>query len=352
MEHTSTPASAASHGCVAPPLQRQAAELDPASSEESSLWRPKTESPHRSDGSAPAPAPIIATGEINEFHMYQRFRLKMVQMFGSLASALYEFGADPETGSIPRERFEEVVSGQLGVLAPAEASLLFSHVTDANPLDQGLGGRAVPRNFGITDEEWRQLVLRKRSEKDGDRGASIPFSSGPSGGSMGAYHRAIRIGSRSDQSLGRHDAPETPGTRASASASSATMPSPREASLSSRARAPSGSAGGTRPSRRCGGSVKPWSQPQKPWSRSMLAGEGMPHQAQVFRGTLRILEQGPPFSTAGKASLLTAQPAHRQLGESERRVRTAGHVLPARLLPRPAPRDGAPPLRAAGPGVV
>eukprot|EP00928_Gymnodinium_smaydae_P015214 TRINITY_DN15582_c0_g1_i4.p1 TRINITY_DN15582_c0_g1~~TRINITY_DN15582_c0_g1_i4.p1 ORF type:complete len:202 (+),score=38.58 TRINITY_DN15582_c0_g1_i4:48-608(+) len=40
------------------------------------------------------------TGGIDEFQMFNALRLQMVERFGSVASALYEFGADPETGRL------------------------------------------------------------------------------------------------------------------------------------------------------------------------------------------------------------------------------------------------------------
>ena len=42
------------------------------------------------------------TGGIGAFQVYQRFRVRMVQIFGSLASALYEFGAGSVAGRVSR----------------------------------------------------------------------------------------------------------------------------------------------------------------------------------------------------------------------------------------------------------
>ena len=86
-----------------------------------------------------------------------RFRQSVVLIFGSLASALYAFGADSETGRISRRDFVEVSLG-LGVLTLPEATVLFSHVSNSGP---HLGGHAdvvTIRDFRISDEEWRQAI--------------------------------------------------------------------------------------------------------------------------------------------------------------------------------------------------
>ena len=63
-----------------------------------------------------------------------RFRLKVVSMFGSMASGLYEFGADPETGRpgvgsarapgarISQRDFVRVCARQLDMMSEREAT--------------------------------------------------------------------------------------------------------------------------------------------------------------------------------------------------------------------------------------
>merc|ERR1719356_769116 len=53
----------------------------------------------------------------------------------------------------------------------------------------GLGGYASYKDFQVTDEEWRHLVGHK------EQSAGNPFQSGPTGGSLGIFHRKIRIDS-------------------------------------------------------------------------------------------------------------------------------------------------------------
>lgn len=130
-------------------------------------------------------------GGLDDFAMYQRFRLTMVKMFGSLASALFELGAHPETGRISRADFEEVLSGRLQLFTRAEANSLFSHATNADILDGGQGGFATYRDFTISEDEWRMVVAAKTN--NGTQKSAMPFQSGPSGHSLGTFHRPIRL---------------------------------------------------------------------------------------------------------------------------------------------------------------
>merc|ERR1712039_467256 len=79
----------------------------------------------------------------------------------------------------------------------AQANLLFSHFTNADPMDLGVGGSATYRDFSITEKEWTHVVSHKEKEKQGD-GGHAPFSSGPSGSSMGIYHRPVRVTATGD----------------------------------------------------------------------------------------------------------------------------------------------------------
>lgn len=211
------------------------------------------------------------TGDINEFQMYQRFRLKLVQMFGSLASALFELGVDPESGKISREDFEQVCSSRLNVLTLTEANLLFSHVTNADVLDCGVGGFASYKDFSITDEEWRFVATRKRNVQQGIDSARLPFQSGPGGSSLGMYHRPMRVENVGEQKR------------------------LREVSGEGAASKSEGSPGSSH------GANFPWRQRQKPWVGSAFAGLGLPEASRSVLGRFRPCEE--TFKTAGVATL-------------------------------------------------
>jgi len=152
--------------------------------------------PRRDEARSPLQArtfpeqPRITRQLSDEHQLYQRLRLRLVQLFGSLAAALYELGADPDTGALTRSRFAEVTCGQLGILTTSEADLLFSHVASWDILECGLGNVVTFKDFSIPDEEWRHVV----SAKSATSGQSVgPFQFGPSGSSLGVYHRPIHI---------------------------------------------------------------------------------------------------------------------------------------------------------------
>lgn len=158
------------------------------------VWKPIPSSPRGSvSSSTPVAAAGIATGDINEHQLYKRFRLSMVQLFGSIASALYEFGCDPEAGRLSRLAFENVCNARLGLMSATEANVLFSHITDACPMEKGVGGHISYRDFGIADQDWRLLCLRKRQAEENRGQGYVPFQSDSRGNSMGSYHRNFKI---------------------------------------------------------------------------------------------------------------------------------------------------------------
>lgn len=302
-----------------------------------SLPRPTSASARPSSASAPASAssamaPIIATGEINEYTMYQRFRLKMVKMFGSMPSALYEFGMDAETGQISRAAFEEVVSSHLGLLSPTEASLLFGHVTNADPMEMGLGGFASYKDFSITEEEWRRLVGHKEQQ-------SGQFQSGPRGGSMGIYHRKIKIGNIRENKDGGVDAETgTPNSSPMRTTGMSLLAEEAEEAAPS-----SGNKEGsddrcnvdvdvTTPAGKkrlkCLSSRKsrlerdkdgrfPWRQKQKPWAPSLFAGPPMERVPDLL-GRGRPNEQTFATGLSPKAAKALDRPRYGLLGPSTR----------------------------------
>mmetsp|Transcript_117625 Transcript_117625/g.365617 ORF Transcript_117625/g.365617 Transcript_117625/m.365617 type:complete len:360 (+) Transcript_117625:402-1481(+) len=284
---------------------------------------PQEDTPTSASASASL-AGVISIGDINEFQMYQRFRLKMVKTFGSLTSALFEFGADPNTGEISRSNFEEVCSNRLGILSPTEARVLFSHVTNADPLEAVADSTATHRHFGISDEEWQLVAAAKQRERDGTA-RTTPFASGPAGSSLGMFHRPIHVASVGEHTSPRaasasgdvslQDAVETPGS-AKQGATSSTLRSSLQGDRASRRQ-------------RRTGEAFPWRQPQRPWSRSLFAGEGLLRETQDFWPRARPREQRP-FCTAGKASLLLEQPKHQQLGTPRRAPpHDQGFLVPA-----------------------
>jgi len=259
--------------------------------------------PTPTSSAAPTPTPRSTTFERTEHQIYQRLRLKLVKLFGSMAAALYEMGADPETGGITREQFEETTCGRLGLLTTSDASFLFSHLTYMDVLVGGSGNVATFKDFSISEEEWRQVVSAKT---DSGGTSSLPFQSGPSGGSMGLYHRSIRISTVNEES------------RPGAASQGATMTASRPPSASAGSRPPSA------PGRRGGGSgaatareartqPAPWQQRQKPWAASSLAGDGPPSEAVVglargrpYEQTMRMAREGERFLDQPKYSLLGA----------------------------------------------
>jgi|Transcript_27993 hypothetical protein len=247
------------------------------------------ESSSASTGTAVATPGRLATGGIDDFSVYQKFRLQMVKLFGSLASALYEIGADRETGKLSRNDFEHVLTDKLQLFSPAEAHVLFSHATNADPLDCGLGGYVSHRDFSISDEEWRTVVLAKNNEGSGTRKA-IPFASGPKGSSLGLFHRAVtmdKVMSSPMSSIGM------PQTSLSCCSSEAVILEPSQESLAKRSvgdALPSVQAPSTprvttprKVTLKSGKRVWPWRSPQKPWEPSMMLGSDIPQQARTHR---------------------------------------------------------------------
>lgn len=239
------------------------------SSSSSAAGGTATETPHWDSMTA-----LDAFG-IDAFALYQRFRLQMVKTFGSLASALYELGADHETGEIRREDFEAVVCNRLHFFTAAEANTLFTHATNADPMDHGLGGKATFRDFSIAEDEWRMVVKRKNELKQGGKGA-MPFESGPSGASLGIFHRAVHVGDIKVPGSGTAT-PNPASPKVQDQSISDELPPSQvckgllspEAKRAQSARMhqckqPRGGVPGAR-------RVYAWQQPQKPWAPSLFA---------------------------------------------------------------------------------
>lgn len=235
------------------------------------------------------PTALEAMDDIDEFQMYQRFRLRMVSTFGSVASALYEFGADPNSGRISREQFEDVCANKLCILTPREANVLFTHFTNADPINHGVGGFATHRDFAISDEEWRFTVLGRQGQQ-GKRFSALPFSSGPSGTSAGIYHRQIRMDNADALARGS----------ISNSKLTESLSTPRGGGSSSSGL---GTGNRFRTTDGLGKSSKriyPWRQPQQPWVPSAFAGQNFLAEVKL---TSRFRPCEQTFKTAGHFSL-------------------------------------------------
>lgn len=277
--------------------------------------------------------PLMSTGGINEFAMYQRFRLQMVKMFGSIASALYEFGADQETGKISRKAFTDVLSNQLKLFSDEEANVLFSHATNADPMEQGVGGHATFRDFSISEDEWRTLVAGKK-----DSAKQAPFTSGPSGASLGIFHRPLHLTNVMNRPASSQ-APKSKETSKEAGIDDQTI---TEEAENSEPRAQSKQAAPLlqRHSRmkrntrvrlvgRGGVRVWPWQLPQKAWAPRAFAGWDIIKGADKheFRNT----DSFSKMFRSSRRERLIEQPRHSQLGPPERPLcqsdEAYGHLL-------------------------
>jgi len=276
--------------------------------------RSEKRSPHppltpNSTSSVPTPTSRGAGIERTEHQIYQRLRLRLVKLFGSLAAALYEMGADPDTGMITRKQFEDITCGRLGLLTASEASLLFSHITYMDFLVNGSGNVATFKDFSITEEEWRQVVSSKTNISGG---SSLPFQSGPSGGSMGLYHRPIRIATVNEES-GSWTASQTPAINAarplSASAGSGATFALSGQRFERLARQQGNGAMTAREDRT---QPAPWRQRQKPWIESSLTGDGPSLGAELVVARGRPYEQTMRMANEGERFM--DRPKHSQLG--------------------------------------
>lgn len=254
-------------------------------------------------------------GSIDEFAFYQKFRLHMVQTFGSLAASLYEMGADPDTGRISRDQFVHVLCDRMQGYTQHEANTLFSHATNADLMDGGQGGSATYRDFGISDEEWRVLVSAKRTDQSGDRKA-MPFQSGPTGGSMGIFLRNVGLKEVScDKSPGKK--PSTAGT---ASEGGARGSSADGSALRKGLKSEQGKRNLMRRSARNadGERVWPWQVSQATWKPSIWAedGRGFVQEASKFVVPGRTRAQEFAFKTSQHMS---NGPRHRVLNDHPER---------------------------------
>jgi len=280
---------------------RDGARLESNSSSSASLAKDRVEESRSSTPVGKTPSVVLQEkgSDLDEFQMYTRFRLEMVSLFGSMSSALYEFGADRVTGQISQEQFVDVCCFKLGLLTEKDANDLFVHFTN---VDLGAGGFASYRDFNISDKEWNFVVQSKK-----DQGAAMPFSSTPSGSSAGKFHRPMGIQAAGDQprsapkmsfmpsSTAPHHSATTPRSQGGSNVTSITEASPgskRRTDGSSRKR------------------VFPWQLPQKPWIGSVFAGQGIVEDVsnQKFR-PYRAYEQ--TFKTSGKAMNRNEPQTHR-----------------------------------------
>jgi len=226
-----------------------------------------------------------SAGGIDEFAMYQRFRLNMVKLFGSLSSAIFELGADPETG-ISRIDFVDVLCDKLQLFSRSDANSLFSHATNADVMDNGLGGVATFRDFGICEDEWRAVVSAKQETTV--RKKAMPFQNGPGGVSMGIYHRTVKLedvvgpqrsGSKGSQDLGNDQNFAATAPQAGTSAKKATRKRP----LHSRPLRKEKLSNGQR--------VWPWRMPAKTWQPCMMGTEPFEDPSDLKLQKTRILRQ-------------------------------------------------------------
>merc|ERR1719198_683508 len=93
--------------------------------------------------------------DIDRFHIYRRFRLCMVERFGSLAAAIWELSKEPENGSMSRELWISAVVQQLQLLRHREADAVFSHLTDVEAT--GIERPCIFSDFDITEDDWRHV---------------------------------------------------------------------------------------------------------------------------------------------------------------------------------------------------
>lgn len=271
-------------------------------------------SPHppltpNSTSSVPTPTSRSGAFEMTEHQIYQRLRLKLVKLFGSLAAALYEMGADPDTGMITRKQFEEATCGRLGLLTFSEASLLFSHITYVDVLVGGSGNAATFKHFSITEEEWRQVVSAKTNVSGG---STLPFKSGPSGGSMGLYHRPIRISTVNEESGSWTASQRTPINAARPLSASAGSGATFALSGQRFERLARQQGNGVMTAREARTQPAPWRQRHKPWIEASLTGDGPALAAELVVARGRPYEQ--TMRMAEESDRFMDRPNHSQLG--------------------------------------
>lgn len=234
----------------------------------------------RRNKTLPSRASSSDSNTLDEFQIYQRFRLKVVSTFGSMAAGLFEFGADPETGRISRRAFVQICSSKLEMMSEKEATLLFLHFTNADPWSGSVNDYATYKDLSITDEEWAYVVASKQEAKSANSTA-IPFSSAPSGVSTGLYHRSISVNQVSEQRTAREAS--TPMSQGNSAASATSQARLTKLSSSSKRSVP-------------------WRQQQKPWAPSVMAGMDLP-VAMEAKTALCFRPRGQTFTTKGTSSL-------------------------------------------------
>ncbi|CAE7569932.1 unnamed protein product [Symbiodinium sp. CCMP2456] len=234
----------------------------------------------RRNKTPPSRASSSDSNTLDEFQIYQRFRLKVVSTFGSMAAGLFEFGADPETGRISRRAFVQICASKLEMMSEKEATLLFLHFTNADPWSGSVNDYATYKDLSITDEEWAYVVASKQEAKSANSTA-IPFSSAPSGVSTGLYHRSISVNQVSEQRTARETS--TPMSQGNSAASATSQARLTKLSSSSKRSVP-------------------WRQQQKPWAPSVMAGMDLP-VAMEAKTALCFRPRGQTFTTNGKSSL-------------------------------------------------
>eukprot|EP00927_Polykrikos_kofoidii_P046136 TRINITY_DN40332_c0_g1_i1.p1 TRINITY_DN40332_c0_g1~~TRINITY_DN40332_c0_g1_i1.p1 ORF type:complete len:451 (+),score=81.21 TRINITY_DN40332_c0_g1_i1:115-1467(+) len=257
----------------------------------------------------------LSHGDYDGFQLYQKFRLRLVKAFGSVPCALYEFGADHETGKLSRKDFVQMCTERVRLFSKADANVLFSHITNADPLSGSIAGFACCKDFNISAEEWKEVVEQKQRALDG---SFMPFQSGQTGTSLGMYHRTITVANAKAPSAHgagrRHSKGASEGT--AGTNTSARMPSSQE-----KAAVPKPGQRTPRRDRRCSpgetGSSLPWRKRQIPWAPSLLAGTGGVHSddKRFFRRATRDGEQ--TFAVSSKLALMD-QPKFSQLGATSR----------------------------------
>lgn len=137
-------------------------------------------------------------GGINDYQIYRKFRLKMVEAFGSLGSAFYEVEREARSmltdckprGEITRFDFFRVVSQKMNLFDEDETAALFAFLTNADLSDLDVTV-ATFKHFGVSEKQWKSVVRQKELEDEGHQTGM--FSSTPQGTSTGLYLRPMHV---------------------------------------------------------------------------------------------------------------------------------------------------------------
>lgn len=145
------------------------------------------------------------SGGINDYHLYRKFRLHMVEAFGSLAASFYELereararlpqGLGSPRGEISRRDFDMVINQKMHLFDTDETESLFMFLINADINETSEGCKATFKHFGVSEVEWAAICKQKELEGQGQQ--SGMFASTQSGVSTGIYLRPMRVESAS-----------------------------------------------------------------------------------------------------------------------------------------------------------